>query len=88
MPELEDDLKLRNWLSILTFDVFKYAKVGGAVVVEWNDAGLTLHLPGVHSEDDGLNGKFKRAYALPPIADNGAIVAAPPAPVPAEPMDV
>jgi hypothetical protein len=32
MHELEDDLKLQNWLSVLTFDVYKYAKAGGAVV--------------------------------------------------------
>ena len=39
MPELEDELKLKNWLSIVTFDVFKYAKAGGAVEVEWSADG-------------------------------------------------
>lgn len=60
MPELEDELKLQNWLSVLTFDAFKYAKAGGRLVVEWSDAGLILHLPGVQNDTDGVNSKFRR----------------------------
>lgn len=64
MPELEDELKLQNWLSIVTFDVFKYAKVGGEVEVEWSANGLTLRLVGVTPDSDGLNAKFRR-HMLP-----------------------
>lgn len=60
MPELEDDLKLQNWLSIATYDMFKYVKAGGAVRIEWTPAGLILHLDGVTPESDGLNAKFLR----------------------------
>ena len=60
MPELEDDLKLKNWLSIVTFDVFKYAKAGGAVQIEWSDDGLTLRLVGITPDTEGLNTKFRR----------------------------
>lgn len=60
MPELEDDLKLTNWLSIVTFDVFKYVKAGGEVKVEWSDEGLTLRLVGITPDSVGVNAKFKR----------------------------
>lgn len=60
MPELEDELKLKNWLSIVTFDVFKYAKAGGVIQVEWSDGGLTLRLVGVTPDTEGLNAKFRR----------------------------
>lgn len=64
MAELEDDLKLKNWLSILTFDAFKYHKIGGELIVKWTDEGLTLVLPGVTSiEDAGLNAKFRQMAA-------------------------
>ena len=59
-PELEDDLKLTNWLSIVTFDVFKYVKAGGVVQLEWGDDGLTLRLVGVTPSSAGLNAKFRR----------------------------
>jgi hypothetical protein len=42
MPDIEDDLKLQNWLSVLTFDAFKYVKAGGELVIEWTDEGLVL----------------------------------------------
>jgi hypothetical protein len=68
MPEIEDVLKVQNWLSVLTFDVYKYAKAGGTVVVEWTDSGLAIHLPGVNSKlqrvtpdtPEGVNSKLPR----------------------------
>ena len=72
MPELEDELKLKNWLSIVTFDVFKYAKAGGEIQVEWSGDGLTLRLMGVTPDTEGLNAKFRRhmmtAAHTPPAA--------------------
>jgi hypothetical protein len=63
MPDIEDDLKLQNWLSVLTFDAFKYVKAGGELVIEWTDEGLVLRLLGVQVDTEGVNSKFKR-YAL------------------------
>ena len=65
MPEIEDDLKLNNWLSVLTFDVYKYARAGGAVVVEWTADGLELRLSAVGPETEGVNAKFARAFPVP-----------------------
>ncbi len=59
MPEIEDVLKVQNWLSVLTFDVYKYAKAGGTVVVEWTDSGLAIHLPGVNPDTPGVNSKLR-----------------------------
>ncbi len=59
MPEIEDELKVQNWLSVLTFDAFKYAKAGGRVQVEWTDAGLVLRLPGVQIDSEGVNSKLR-----------------------------
>ena len=59
MPDLEDDLKLQNWLSVLTFDAYKYAGAGGVVAVEWADEGLILHLPGVRADTEGVHKKFQ-----------------------------
>ena len=59
MHELEDDLKLQNWLSVLTFDVYKYAKAGGAVVIEWTDSGLAIHLTGIAPDTPGVNSKLR-----------------------------
>lgn len=63
MPNLEDDLKLQNWLSILTYDAFKFAKIGGGLLVEWTDEGLILRLPGVQVDTEGVNSKFRK-YAV------------------------
>jgi hypothetical protein len=63
MPDIEDDLKLQNWLSVLTFDAFKYVKAGGELVIEWTDEGLVLRLLGVQVDTEGVNSKFK-IYAL------------------------
>ena len=59
MHELEDDLKLQNWLSVLTFDVYKYAKAGGAIVIEWTDSGLAIHLTGIAPDTPGVNSKLR-----------------------------
>ena len=58
MPELEDDMKLQNWLSVLTFDVYKYAKAGGPVVIEWTDGGLVVRLTGVNHDTPGVNSRL------------------------------
>ncbi len=77
MTDIEELFKLKNWLSVLTFDAFKYAKAGGALAVEWTEAGLVLRLPGVQIDTDGVNRKFKN-HADPtgedvatPQADSG-----------------
>ena len=73
MPEIEDELKVQNWLSVLTFDAFKYAKAGGRVQVEWTDAGLVLRLPGVQIDSEGVNSKLKgMAPAAPPSPTEAA----------------
>lgn len=59
MPDIEDDLKLQNWLSVLTFDAFKYVKAGGRIIVEWTDEGLVLCLPGVQIDSEGVSRKFR-----------------------------
>lgn len=74
MPEIEDDLKLQNWLSILTYDIAKYAVAGGDVSIEWTDAGLTVRLPGVLPDSQHVNSRFRR------LAED--IVAAPEEPAP------
>ena len=61
MPAIEDDLKVKNWLSILTYDVVKYVAAGGVVVIEWTDDGLTMRLPDAAIED--THGKFQRLAA-------------------------
>ena len=64
MPGLEDDLKLQNWLSILTYDAFKYAKIGGELLIEWTEEGLVLRLPGVQIDTEWVNSKFKKYVEL------------------------
>lgn len=63
MPELEDDLKLQNWLSVLTFDVYKFARAGGNVTVEWHDDALILRLPGIAPDTPGVNSKLRLVVA-------------------------
>lgn len=58
--EIEDELKLANWLSVLTFDAYKYATAGGDLVIEFTDNGLVLRLPGIHLDTNGISSKFKR----------------------------
>ena len=71
MPNLEDDLKLQNWLSILTYDAFKFVKAGGELAVEWTDAGLVLSLPGVQADTEGVNKKFKTLAQVEPQEVDG-----------------
>lgn len=67
MTDIEDVFKLRNWLSVLTYDAYKYADVGGQIVIEWTDEGLVILLPGVVIDSEGVNSKFKRyADGTPP----------------------
>jgi len=75
MPGLEDDLKLQNWLSILTYDAFKYAKIGGELLIEWTEEGLVLRLPGVQIDTEWVNSKFKKYVEL--TAENLAEVEQP-----------
>ena len=72
MPEIEETLKLQNWLSVLTFDVVKYVAAGGEARVEWTADGLTLHLSGVQPDSNGVHGRFKREYAPVTEADDDA----------------
>lgn len=60
MDELENNLKLKNWLSIVTYDVFKYVGVGGVVSVAFTTDGLTVTFSGVKPETEGINKKFQR----------------------------
>jgi hypothetical protein len=70
MPIPEDDLKLQNWLSILTYDAFKFVKAGGELVVEWTEEGLVLRLPGITPDTEWLNSKFRKyaGQAADPVA--------------------
>jgi hypothetical protein len=61
MAEIEDQLKLQNWLGIVTFDVFKYQKAGGQVVVEQTEDGLRFTLLGIDINNEGVNRQFRRA---------------------------
>jgi hypothetical protein len=60
MPNLEDDLKLNNWLSILTYDIARYAAAGGQVTAIYvmPEGALMLQLLDVDIEK--VNGKFRK----------------------------
>jgi hypothetical protein len=74
MPkQIEDELKVDNWLSILTYDAAKYAAAGGAIVPTLNADGLILQLPGVTLEH--LHSKLRRLLD----SDGTIIEPAPPA---------
>lgn len=63
---LEEALGRQNWLSVLTFDVAKYAKAGGEVAIEWTADGLTLRLVGVEPDTPGVHGRLlSMAQATP-----------------------
>ena len=69
MPDIEDGMKLQNWLSVLTFDVVKYIGAGGEVVIDWTADGLALRLTGVTPDTPGVHGRFFRlAPAFAPMA--------------------
>ena len=57
MADLENDLKVSNWLGILTYDAFKYATVGGLIEIRPTDEGLAL--VGVSPSQEGVNKKFR-----------------------------
>ena len=50
MDELENNLKILNWLGILTYDAFK---------IRPTDEGLALVLVGVSPSQEGVNKKFR-----------------------------
>lgn len=61
MPKtLEDDLKLENWLSILTYDIAKYVAAGGKVtaVYAMPDGVLFIQIAGV--DFDKTHSKFRQ----------------------------
>lgn len=58
--QIEDELKIQNWLSIVTFDTFKYALLGGNVEIEATEKGLVITLLGVNENSVGINKKFSR----------------------------
>ena len=60
MTDIEELFKLKNWLSVLTYDAFQYANRGGLVTVGWTKDRLTIELLGVNLETEGINTKFKR----------------------------
>jgi len=60
---IEDDLKVNNWLSMLTFDAFKYANLGGELIVRSGPNGLVLELPGITVDNENVNPKFKKLVA-------------------------
>jgi hypothetical protein len=70
MPkQIEDELAMSNWLSVLTFDVFKWVGAGGALAIEWAEDGLTLRLLGVSPDSDGINPKFWRLAEAAPVTE-------------------
>jgi len=68
MAELEDELKTQNWLSVLTFDAFKYEASGGEVVIEQRGNTLFIGLVNVDLETVGINRKFTRRFSEPIVA--------------------
>ncbi len=68
MPEIEDDLKAKNWLSILTYDIAKYIKAGGEVVIEWAADGVIVRLVGVGADTPGVHGRFLSIAVTAPAA--------------------
>lgn len=67
MTGIEDDMKLQNWLSVLTFDVAKYVAAGGSIAIHWADDGLTLHLMDVQPDTNGIHGRFKKLAEMSPV---------------------
>lgn len=63
MPKtIEDDLKLENWLSILTYDIAKYVAAGGKVTAVATPEGhIMIQLHNVNIEK--THGKFQDLLA-------------------------
>lgn len=59
MTELENELQLANWLSIVSFDLHKYIKAGGQIIISADDAGLNIQFVGVQLDDERLHRKFR-----------------------------
>lgn len=72
MPEIEDDLKAKNWLSILTYDIAKYIKAGGEVVIEWAADGVIVRLVGVGADTPGVHGRLLSIAETAPTAPQEA----------------
>lgn len=66
MPDIEDEMKLQNWLSVLTYDTARYAKAGGQVVIEWTADGLIVRFPSVMQDTPGIHGRFLDMTVAPP----------------------
>jgi len=58
MSELENELQLANWLSIVSFDLHKYVKAGGQIEVIADNDGLLVLFVGVPVDDSRLHRKF------------------------------
>jgi hypothetical protein len=60
MNELENELGLANWLSIVSFDLHKYIKAGGKVIISDDENGLIVQFVGVALGDSRLHRKFNQ----------------------------
>lgn len=58
MSDLENELGLANWLSIVSFDLHKYVKAGGGLIISDDENGLIVQFAGVSSDDKRLHRKF------------------------------
>lgn len=58
MSELENELGLANWLSIISFDLHKYIKAGGELIISSDENGLIVQFAGVATDDNRLHRKF------------------------------
>lgn len=61
--EIEDDLKVGNWLSMMTFDAFRYVKAGGQLIVRSSDNGIVIEIPDVNIDNENINKKFRKLVA-------------------------
>lgn len=59
----ENELKIDNWLHIVTFDITKYVGVGGAVAISEVDGKLTVTFDDVTADDERLHKKFLKLAA-------------------------
>lgn len=59
MSELENELQLANWLSIVSFDLHKYMKAGGQIIISADEMGLNIQFVGVQLDDERLHRKFR-----------------------------
>jgi hypothetical protein len=74
MPKsIEDELKLDNWLSILTYDIARYAAAGGevAAVYAMPDGALLIQLSGVAIEK--VHSKFQKLLEQGPTSTDAGV---------------